>query len=103
MLKISTEYRKGVLFIRLVGRLDNALLLEETFKFTDELGIKCVVLNFNYLNTVSLDSLNHIMNYNTKIKKQKKKLFICDTRGGRRLFKDIIPSIGCEIDAFSLV
>lgn len=104
MLKISTEYRKGVLFIRLIGRLDNAGYLDDIKQMIDELGIHCMVLNLTKVNGVSLESINHIMNYNQEILKKKKKMFICDASNIRnRLFKNMIPNISCEIDAFSLI
>lgn len=104
MLRISTEYRKGVLFIRLVGRADNECFLEDINQLINEFGIRYIVLNLNDLNEVSLDNIEHIMNYNQKILKKKKKMFICDAKKIRnRLFKNIIPNIEREIDAFSLI
>lgn len=104
VLKISTEFRKGVLFIRLVGRIDNEGYLEDINLLIEEIGIRYIVLNISSLNVVSLDSVNHIINYNKQILKKKKKLLICDASDIRnRLFKNIIPNISNELEAFSLI
>lgn len=104
MLHVSTEYRKGVLFIRLEGRIDNECYLDNINNLIDMMGIRYVVLNLSSLRNVSLASIEHIINYNKKILKKKKLLLICDTSGIRdRLFKGIIPKIRCEIEAFSLI
>lgn len=104
MLHVSTEFRKGVLFVRLVGRIDNESYLENINHIIEKFGIRYIVLNLNDLNGVSLDSIDHIINYNNQILKKKKHLLICDCNNIRnRLFKDIIPNIRCEIEAFSLI
>ncbi len=104
MLKISTEFRKGVLFVRLKGRIDNEGYLERIQTLVDSIGIRYIVFNLNELNDVSLDSIKHIMNYNKILLEKKRKLVICDASNIRnRLFKNIIPNINNEIDAFSLI
>ena len=104
MLSISTEFRKGIFFVRLVGRIDNEGYLDDINQIIDNIGIKYMVLNLNNLNDISLESVKHIMNYNQKILKKKKYLFICDNSNIRnRLFKNTIPNIKNEIEAFSLV
>ncbi len=104
MLKISTEFRKGVLFVRLKGRIDNEGYLDEIQTLVDSIGIRYIVFNLSELNDVSLDSMKHIINYNKILLEKKKKLLICDARNIRnRLFKNIIPNISKEIDAFSLI
>lgn len=104
VLKISTEFRKGILFIRLAGRIDNEGYIDKIKRLIDTVGIRYIVLNLNELQFISLDSIKHIINYNEQILKEKKKLLICDASDIRnRLFKDIIPNIKSEIDAFSLI
>lgn len=104
MLQVSTEFRKGVLFVRLVGRIDNEGYLEKVNNLIENMGIRCIVLNLTALNDVSLESIVHIINYNKKILKKKKQLLICDSSNIRnRLFKNNIPNIRCEIEAFSLI
>ena len=104
MLKFSTEYRKGILFIRLVGRIDNEGYLDQINHFLNEIGIQYVVFNLDKLNDVSLESVNHIIDYNKQLLKKKKLLIICDANQKRtRLFKNIIPKISSELEAFSLI
>ena len=104
-MQISTEYRKGVLFIRLIGRMDdNAGYLDNIDDLINNFGIKYIVLNLDNLSYVSLENIKHIMNYNNKILKKKKHLLICDSNQIRnRIFKNIIPKINNELEAFSLI
>ena len=104
MLKVSTEYRKGILFIRLVGMIDNEGYLDQINCFLNKIGIQYVVFNLDKLNDVSLESVNHIIDYNKQLLKKKKLLIICDANQKRnRLFKNIIPKISSELEAFSLI
>ena len=103
-MQISTEYRKGIFFIRLRGRLDNEWFLKDINKIIEEIGIRYIVLNLNEVSNVSLTNIRHIIEYNKEILKKKKHLFICDTNSNReRLFKKIIPKIKYEMETFSLI
>lgn len=103
-MQISTEYRKGVLFIRLIGRIDENGDLSNINDIIDDFGIKYIVLNLSGLNDVSLESIEHIIKYNNKVLKKKKHLLICDSNQGRnRIFENIIPKINSELEAFSLI
>ena len=102
-MQISTEYRKGVLFIRLIGRIDELENLNIINDIIEDFGIKYIVLNLKGLTNVSLESIDHIIKYNKKILKKKKQLFICDSNKRRRIFKNIIPNISNELEAFSLI
>lgn len=104
MLKISTEFRKGVLFVRLAGRIDNDSYLESINNLIEDIGIKYVVLNTNNLRAIDVDSINDIIEYNKKILKDQRRLLICDANNSRkRIFSNNIQKINCEIDAFSLI
>ncbi len=101
MLRVRTEYRKGVLFVRLVGRIDNEGYLENVNKLVNEVGIRFIVLNISKLNDISLESIHHIIKYIKVLKKKKRLLLICDESGlWSPLFKTIVK-ITSEIDAFS--
>jgi len=104
-LQINTEYRKGILFIRLTGRMDdNADYLNKIDYLINEFGIKCIVLNINNIKYISLKSIKHIKKYNTKILKKKQQLLICDSNQRmNRIFQNIIPYIKNELEAFSLI
>lgn len=104
MLKISTEFRKGVLFVRLAGRIDNDSYLESINNLIEDIGIRYVVLNTNNLRAIDVDSINDIIEYNKKILKDQRRLLICDANNSRkRIFSNNIQKINCEIDAFSLI
>ena len=98
MSKISTEYRKGVFFVRLVGRNGNEKEIKKIFTLIDELGIHKVVLNLERIQFISLEAVKEIEKYQTKTN-LKKLLIICDQRRNRLL--NILPCIDREIDAFS--
>mgnify|MGYP003305139412 CR=1 FL=1 len=102
-MQISTEYYRGILFIRMKGRLEDNDLAKIN-NIINEFGIKYVVLNLSSLKDVSLESIDHIIKYNKEILKKKKYLLICDSNQRRnRLFKNIIPYINNELEAFSLI
>ncbi len=104
MLKINTEFRKGVLFVRLSGQIEDDNYLESINHLIENIGIKYIVLNIDNLMAVSVESINHIIDYNQKILKNKGRLLICDANHNRKvLFENRIPKINCEIDAFSLI
>ena len=104
MLKISTEFRKGVLFVRLAGRIDNDGYLESINNLIEDIGIRYVVLNTNNLRAIDVSSINNIIEYNKKILKDQRRLLICDANNSRkRIFSNNIQKINCEIDAFSLI
>lgn len=100
----STEYRKGVLFIRLMGRIDDNDYLKQVDDLVNELGIRCIVLNFDDIKCISLECVDHIKKYNKEILKKKKYLLICASNPRKkRIFKNIVPNISRELDAFSLI
>ena len=104
MIRINTEYRKGILFVRFIGRIDCDDYINWVDNLINDFGIRCVVFNLNDLNYVSLENIDHIMKYYYKMLKKKKFLFICDSNLGRcRLFKNIIPKVSSELETFSLI
>ena len=104
LLIVRTEYKKGVLFVRLIGRLDNEGYLEKINWLIEEFGIKFIVINVTNLDDVSLIDIYHIIKYKQKLKKKKRLLWICDENKIRDpLFKKVIPKLANEIEAFSLI
>ena len=100
MLKINTEFRKGIMFVRIKGSLNknNITNLEcEAFKY--------VVFNFDNLLSIDSYAINYIINYNNKITKDNGKLIICENKNslGNNLFKSTIPIIDNEIQAFNIL
>ena len=104
MLRINVEFRKGVLFVRLDGTIENDNYLKSINNLIESIGIKYIVLNIENIKFVDVNSINHIINYNKEILKKNKHLLICDNNINRsKIFKNSIPNISCEIDAFSLI
>ena len=98
------EYYRGLLFVRLTGRLSNSDYLKTLDEVVEKIGIRYIILNMNKIESVSLECINHIKKYNNKLLKKKKYLLICDSNSRRRrLFKNIISNIDSELDAFSLI
>ena len=102
MLKINTEYRKGILFIRLKGRYDQNYFITTINYLINNFGIKTIVLNLNELEYISLENIKHINNQTKNILKKKKQLLICDKNLRNNLFNNV-TKIKNEIDAFSLI
>ena len=104
MLRVRTEYKKGVLFVRLKGRIDNEGYLKSINWIIEEIGIKFTVLNLTNLNDVSLKNINHIKKYIQKLKEKKRLLLICDESELRNpLFSNRMTKITNETEAFSLI
>lgn len=104
MLQVRTEYKKGVLFVRLKGRHDNASYLKKINWIIEEIGIKFVVLNITNLTDISLKSIKKIIDYRKKLIKEKRLLIICDNNPLRNtILKSSTRQIKKEIDAFTLI
>ena len=104
MQKISTEFRKGILFIRIKGRIDNDTLENNINNLVKYIGIKTLVLNTCNLKYFTYTDIKRIINYNNNILKKKTKLIICDNKIKKEnFFFEEIPIINREIDAFSLI
>ena len=103
-MQINTEYRKGILFIRLIGRIDDNEYLTKINDIIDTFGIKYIVLNLDKVKDVSLENIDHIIKYNRKILKKKKLLFICDSNKRGGILSNLkILNISNELEAFSLI
>ena len=63
MLAVTTEFRKGVFFVRLKGRIDNEGYLKDINNIINTIGIHLIVLNINCIQELSLDSIKQINNY----------------------------------------
>ena len=103
MFEVSTEFRKGVFFIRLRGRTDNEGCLDDIDPLINSIGFRVIVLNISDLINISINSIRWINNYYKRILKEKRLLYICDNYVSRdRLFM-CIPKLDSEIAAFSLI
>ena len=102
-MQISTEYRRGVLFIRPQEGIDDIEFLNKVNEIIEWFGIKYIVLNISNLDYISLSSIKNITKYNNEILKKKKHLLICDSRLRMDRLFNIIPNISNELEAFSLI
>ena len=103
MLRIDTEFRKGIFFIRLNGRIDNYENLNRVNSIIENIGIKYVVLNTSNLYVLDINVINYIISYNNEILKNKRHLMICDDNLNRKRIFNSIPKISSEIEAFSII
>ena len=101
MQKTNLEFRKGILFIRLNNNLDNKLIN----KLINEEGFKYLVFNINNLKYLNKRAINNILNYNNKLIHNNGKLILCEDNNtiSRYIFKNKIPYITKEIEAFDLI
>ncbi|MBQ6495444.1 MAG: hypothetical protein IJI49_05530 [Bacilli bacterium] len=99
----DVEFRKGILFVRLEGNIDNNNYLKEVNSIIENIGIKYIVLNIDKIKNFNVNDINNIVNYNNKILKEKKKMLICDNHKNRNNVFNSIPNIKSEIEAFPLV
>lgn len=113
MLRIILEYRKGILFIRLIGELD-----KETIKKFDRSvisrikrsGIYNIVYNIDKLNYIDLKGMNYILYSYELCKKNNGKILICGIKDNRTSAKikrnhllNYLEQIDNELSAFKLI
>lgn len=105
MLKINLEFRKGVLFVRLNGKLNDKDSLDNINSLINEIGIKYIVININNLKCIDLDGIKCILNYQDKLINNNGLLLLCESNNliSNRIFKNKIPYINNEIQAFDLI
>ena len=71
MVKINTEYRKGILFVRIKGSFDYNKYHIIINYLIDYFGIKIIVLNLSELEYISLENIKYINNQVKNILKKK--------------------------------
>lgn len=80
MLNIDLEYKKGILFLRLDGILNEktSCILKDAIKeLVNKVGIKYLLINFEKLYEIDKEGITTIINsYNTYLK-NRGKLMIC--------------------------
>ena len=102
MLKLNFEFRKGLFFIRLIGKLNKESynnIEKDLIELITKNKFKYIIINTNYLKTVDLDGLNYIMKLCYMIKENKSNLIICDKyRILKTLLNNNIPNIDNELE-----
>ena len=103
MLKINLEYRKGILFIRLKGKLTRFTypsLLNYLSPLINEKGIKYLVINLDCIKLIDKMGKEAIKIIITEVKKNHGYGIICNTK---TKFDDSIRVVENELKAFTLL
>lgn len=79
MLNIDVEYKKGVLFLRLIGKLceDTKKDLDKVLELVPVVGFKYVMINFEKLYSIDDIGINMIVDSSQKLVHSEGKLLIC--------------------------
>lgn len=97
MLKTSMEFRRGILFIRVIGDLN-----KNTIKDIIDEDFKYIVINIDNIYSIDSYSIKYLNKLYKKLKKSRGNMIICDKFSlSRKLFIKI-PKIDNEYEAFKL-
>lgn len=80
MLKINMEFRKGVLFLRLIGRLDQnsyKYLQKEADNLINNIGIKYMIINLEEIEKIDHFGLRLLSNIYQDISSKQGTFIIC--------------------------
>ncbi len=106
---MNYEFRKGILFIRLLGcwNKNNSNNIENQInKLITNGGIRNIVLNVDDINSIDFDGIKFIMKYYYLITTISEGQFlICDKdkKISNHLMNNLIPHISYELEAFSII
>lgn len=107
MLEINMEFRKGILFVRLSGILDENTSKQLTMKIDDlikEKGIKYFTFNLSGLQKITHEGIDTIKKNYQQILSFDGKLVLCGVtnEGIKTIFEDVYQSSN-ELGAFQLI
>ncbi len=80
MLKVNIEFRKGILFVRLKGSLNNSTCfkLDDNLKeLVNKVAIKYIVFNIEELVDIDLEGISNLLSYNLILKGNGGKALVC--------------------------
>ena len=106
MFKYNIEYRKNVVFIRLIGNLsiNNIDIINNELNFlVKELGFTNIVFNLEQLNYIDIYSINNIISWYNLIRNRKGVSFICGVHSNRYNLLNYMSEIGNEISAMKVI
>ena len=111
MLKIDTEYRKGVLFLRFIGKLDceKKYMVEELLELVNKGGFKYVMFNFEKVYYVDEEVLSLLGNLSKDLILNNGKIFTCGYNNLIRLkieksdINNYALEMNNELGAFKLI
>ncbi|MBE6148496.1 MAG: STAS domain-containing protein [Firmicutes bacterium] len=108
MLKMDLEYNRGILFVRLDGRLNR----NTTYKINNYLvpvllkhKIKYLVYNFYKLKDIDEEGIDAILNTKYAIKTNKGLIYLCDVNKelNKKIHKLHIKKTENELSAFKVI
>lgn len=113
MLKITMEFRRGILFVRLSGKLvqkESARFKRVVIDKIKENGIRCVVFNIRELKEVDLKGIHHLFYIYELCDQNRGKVLLCELYDSpvfeklkkNRLFQ-YVGVIKGELDAFEMI
>lgn len=79
MLSVDVEYKKGVLFLRLIGKLssDTKQELDKVLELVPKVGFKYVMINFEKLYSIDDDGIKTIAKSCEKLINSDGKILVC--------------------------
>lgn len=101
MLNIDFEFRKGIFFIRFIGKM-NEINIEGCEELKNIITInkfKYIVLNTNYIREINLSGIKYLYDLCYLTSKMKSNLVLCDKNMiMQRLLNNNYPTIKSEIE-----
>lgn len=105
-MNINYEFRKGVMFIRLLGNFtinNSKKILEIINDIIKQIGVKLVVINLDNIRAIDAYGINSILSLNDKMMKEHERMFICSNNCFKEKFEHQISIINSEIEAFNVI
>ena len=111
MLKIDVEYKKGVLFLRLIGKLNKETKEEFTkiLEMANNIGFKYIMFNFEKLYSIDEEGIRIISDISRNLINSNRKILACGYNNLIRFklekskIKDYALETNNELGAFKLI
>jgi len=106
LIKVNYEFRKGVMFVRIIGVLvsyNYKDTIDNIIYIIKNIGIKFVVFNLNNIKAIDAFVIDYLLKCNRLIKEDEGEMFICSSNCFESKFKHRIPIIRSEIEAFNVI
>lgn len=111
MLKIDVEYKKGVLFLRLIGKLNNETREEfnRILEMANSIGFKYIMFNFEKLYSIDEEGIKIISNISRILSDNNPLILTCGYNNLIKLkleksrIKEYVLETNNELGAFKLI
>ena len=110
MLKIECEYKKGILFVRLVGNVNKTTIknMEVVDNMIIKAGIKYLLINLEKAIIINHDEITNLINRYKKLIGDDGKLVICGYYNNNKINLEInntnkVYFQGREVSAFNII